>query len=464
MVGRFKRRTLLATTTAATAALAGCTFGDSGDGGSGGGTSTISETPGGPGTTVSNVETEPGTTEASGGQEGRIVPPAIDYGELLTDFSKERFFGLREEKLTLDQGEAISGKHALRVENGKTVSTIAYAPSETLSLEGKNLSMAVKVESPVGGRFEVRLRTPDSSSRYTMTRRLPPAMTDWMRLDMGITRGKNDPDITNIQEIRLEMVGGEQTQVKYWVDDIRITEAQSTPNAILAFYGGKQSHYDNAFPLLEERGWKGTVPVRPSAIGNEGFMDIGQLRELRDAGWDVCSFPLRGKPLPEMSADQQRQVITGDQQFLKDRGFRRGARHFFAPYHSIGGKTVEILREVHDTGFLYGGNSVGVPPTAHYTLPTINGGDLESSRAVILRANLHNQLVTLGFDDVGGEEGMPMKDFEAQLDRIENNDYAGGLNVVTPTQVVDQYWDGSTSTSTSTPGATPTSSPTSPQS
>ena len=438
MDGRYKRRSFLATATAVTGALAGCTFGDSGDGGSGG-DGTLTGTPGGPGTTVSGVQTEPGTeTEANGGKEGRIVPPAIDYGELLTDFSNERFFGLRNEKLTLDQGAAISGKHALRVENGQNVSTIAYAPSKTLSLKGKNLSMAVKVDSPVGGRFEVRLRTPDGSSRFVSTRRLPPAMKDWMRLDMGITRGKNNPDITNVQEIRVEMVGQKGSNVKYWIDDIRFTEAKAKPNAILAFYGGKQSHYETAFPLLKERGWKAAVPVRPSAIGNKGFMDIGQLRELRDAGWDVCSFPMRGSPLPKMSAEQQRQVITADQQFLKDRGFRDGSRHFFAPFHSVNGDTVDILREVHDTGFLFGGSSVGVPPTAPYVLPTINGGDYDSSRAVILRANLHNQLVTLGFDAIGGE-GMPVKDFKAQLDRIENNDYAGGLNVITPSQLKKQY-------------------------
>ena len=439
MDGRFKRRTFLATATVTTGAIAGCSaFGAGNDGGGGSGTPTGN--PGGPGTTATGVQTETETTtEEGGGKEGRIVPPAIDYGELLTDFSDERIFGLRDEKLTLDQGEAISGKYALRVENGKKVSSIGYAPAETLSLEGKNLSMAVKVDSPVGGRMEVRLQTPDGSSRFVCTRMLPRGMKDWARIDFGITRGKNNPDITNVQEIRIEMLGPEGSTVKYWIDDIRITEETSEPLAVLALYGGRTSHYETVFPLLEERGWKAAVPVRPSAIGAEGRMSLEQLREVRDAGWDVCSFPMRGKPLPEMSKGEQQSVITSVQNSLKERGFERGSRHFFAPYHMIGGDTVEILREVHDTGFLYGGGSVGVPPTAPYTLPTINGGDYESSRAVILRANLHNQLVTLGFDEIGGE-GMPVEDFEKQLDRLENNEYAGGLNVVTPTEVVDQYF------------------------
>lgn len=368
------------------------------------------------------------------------MPPAIDYGELLTDFSDERFFALRGESISLDQGQAISGKYALRIENPESgTSTVGYAPTQGLSIEGRNLSMAVKVESPVGGRIEVRFRSPDSENRFVATRHLPPEMSDWMRIDFGITRGKGNPDISNIGEIQIGMTGAEASNVRYWIDDIRLTESAGNPQAILAFYGGKTSHYETAFPMLEERGWKAAVPVRPSGIGAEGRMDLEQLREVRDAGWDVCSFPSRGRSLPKMSPEEQRGVIRSDQNALKEQGFPDGARHFFAPFHSINGATVEILRELHSTGFLYGASSVGVPPTEPYTLPTINGGDYDSSRAVILRANRHNQLVTLGFDEIGGE-GMPVEDFEAQLDRLENNDYAGGLNVVTPSDVVDQYF------------------------
>lgn len=431
MDGRLTRRTLLAT--AAAGSLTGCSFGSWSTGvGTPQGRSNATATPAQPTDT-------PGDLDDGRGQEDRIVPPAIDYGELLTDFSDERFFALRDESIALDQNQAISGTYALRVENpGSNVSTIGYAPPRRLSLEGRNFSMAVKVDSPVGGRLEVRFRSPDDENRFVATRRLPPAMSDWMRIDFGFTRGSGNPDISNIGEIRIGMLGPEDQEVRYWIDDIRLTEAAGTPHAIFAFYGGLDSHYETAFPLLQERGWKAAVPVRPSGIGAEGRMTVGQLREVRDAGWDVCSFPMRGRPLPEMSADEQESVITRDQETLENRGFSDGARHFFAPFHSIDGATLDVLREHHSTGFLYGGSSAGVPPTAPYTLPTINGGDYDSSRAVVLRANLHDQVVTLGFDAIGGD-GMSEENFEKQLDRIENNDYAGGLDVITPSDLVDQY-------------------------
>jgi len=453
MSERVDRRSFLATATAVTGVLAGCaadpvstddgsptdrsraTAPDDSGGSSPTGESTGTTAPGGE--TESATETATGTGEGVG-REGRIVPPAIEDGELLDDFRDERWFGLRNETVSLDRTEAISGKYALRIENPDRYSTVGFAPTSSLSLEGRNISMAVKVESPVGGRIELRLRAPDGKNRYVCTRQLPPAMGDWMRIDFGITRGWNDPDISEIMELRLEVAGPEGSNVRYWIDDVRITEAAGTPHAILAFYGGLDSHYETVFPMLEERGWAAAVPVRPAGIGDEGRMGIGRLREVREAGWDVCSFPNRGAPLPEMSAEKQRDVITTDKQRLEKRGFVDGACHFFAPYHSIDGDTAEILREVHDTGYLYGGSSVGVPPTAPFTIPTINGNDYASSRAVVLRANLHDQLVVLGFDEIGGD-GMSVEDFRAQLDRIENNDYAGGLDVTTPSELVEQY-------------------------
>jgi len=420
---RADRRAFLATATAVTAAVAGCSSNPDDE------NQTTSREP----------ESTPTSTETETSTSGRMVPPAIDYGDPLTDFDQSRWSGVRGETLTLDEETTVSGKQALRVEDsGNNLSTLAFTPTTPISLEGRNLSMAVKVEAPVGGRFEVRFRSPNRKNRYVCTRHLPPMMDDWMRIDFGITRGWNGPDISNIREIRFEVKGPKGSEIKYWLDDVRATEAAGTPHAILAFYGGLESHYGTVFPILQDRGMSAVVPVLPAAIGSDGRMDIGQLREVRDAGWDVSSFPLRGRPLPEMSEERQRKVITEDKQFLEQKGFEDGARHFFSPTDNIDGSTVEILRDVHETAFVYGGGSANVPPTAPYTVPEINGFDYDSSRDVVLRANKHDQVITLVFEEIG-DEGMSVEDFEKQLDRIENNEYAGGLDVITPSELVAKY-------------------------
>ena len=77
-------------------------------------------------------------------------------------------------------------------------------------------------------------------------------------------------------------------------------------------------------------------------------------------------------------------------------------------------------------------------PTAPHTIPVLNGNHLESSRAAILRADRHEQLVVPRFEIVG-DGGMSLSDFDAQLDRLESNSYAGGLTVITASDLVDEF-------------------------
>lgn len=366
--------------------------------------------------------------------------PAIDYGESLDDFEEEVWYPLRDEELTFDEEEAVSGYYALRVERqGSDHARIAKAFPGGVDIAGKHLSIAVKVDAPEGGRIQVDVHPPTQDQRHLSTRHLPPGMDDWFRIDLGFTRGMGSPDFTNVQEIRIQATRPDEGPIRFWVDDLRATPGVGESHAILAFYGGYESTYDVAYPILEERDLAGVVPISPSAIGADGRMDVDHLRELRDAGWDVSSFPVNRGPLPDLSKAEQRQVIATAYQYLEERGFPDGARHFFAPFDSIDGSTLETIREVHDTGFLFGGNSAGISPTAPHAIPVINGDDYESSRAAILRADRHEQLVVLRFGEIGTENGMSVEDFEAQLDRLEENEYAGGLNVITASELVDQF-------------------------
>ena len=362
---------------------------------------------------------------------------AIDWGEPIGNF--EDWYGLAGTLATESDTIALGDTPALEAEiPDATYGTVGYTFEEPFSLVTRHFSMAVRVQEPVGGQVEIRARAPGSDDRLVCSRHLPSGNRDWMRVDMGVTRARGNPDLDNVTELRVHVAGQEPTDVRYWIDDLRVTESTGESYAILAFYGGRESHYETVFPLLEERGFQAAVPMNPRSIGRSGRMDIEQLRELRDAGWDICSFPSSAGALPELREHEQERAIDNVQEALVERGFEQGARHFFAPRHRMDGTTIDIVQDRHETGFLYGANSAGMPPTAPHTLPVINGGDYESSRSVILRADRHEQLVVLAFDQIG-ENGMSVNAFEQQLDRIESNNYAGGLNVITPSTLVDSY-------------------------
>lgn len=376
----------------------------------------------------------------NGGDDPQPAPTeraTIDWGEEITVV--EDWTGSGGAYVSPDEETQLGESPSLLVELfSSSYATGAYEFPEPLDLSDRHLSTAIKVDEPTGGQLEIRLRAPNSDHRYVLNRRLPPEMDEWMRVDLGITRGRGAPSLEEIQELRLHVVGDEETDVKYWIDDFRATDGVGDSYAILAFSGGLKSHYENAFPILEERGLTAAATVSPVSVGASGRMSVSELQELRDAGWDICSFPNREGALSNLPREEQESIIDSTQDWLVDYGFEKGARHFFAPRHRMDGATIDIVQDRHETGFLYGATSAGMPPTAPHTLPMINGGDYDGSRSTILRADRHNQLVVLAFAEIGSD-GMSEREFTQQLDRIEDNSYAGGLNVITPSTLVDEF-------------------------
>ncbi|MEM4782662.1 MAG: polysaccharide deacetylase family protein [Halalkalicoccus sp.] len=386
-------------------------------------------------------ENENGENGGNGGEpsEGARAA-AIDYGEQIDDFAGGgNWFAFDDEQLTADDSEVVSGENSLRVEKpGGGTAIIGRAFSSAFDLSEQYVSIALKVAAPVGGQFQLEVRAPGGDDRVTATRRLPSGVDEWFRVDLGYSLGFGSPDFTNVQEIRLAMSGPEGEDIQFWVDDMRTTPAQDESNVILAFYGGLESHYETVFPLLEERGWVGALGISQDLLNRPGRLDIDQLREMRDAGWDVCSYPMHAGDMTGLSADEQRRVVESNRDYLANRGFEDGARHFFTPRNRMNTDLLNVLRDTHETAFVFGANSSGIPPTGRHTIPAINGSDYDGSRAPILRADIHNQVVVPYFEDIG-EEGMSVEDFEAQLDRIEDNTYGGGLEPITPTQLLERY-------------------------
>ncbi|MDL5361309.1 polysaccharide deacetylase family protein [Halalkalicoccus sp. NIPERK01] len=424
----------MGTVGAASVALAGCM--DDGNGGNGNGTGNGNDN-GGNGNGGNNSDDGNGDDNGGGSNEAAQAA-ATEYGEVLDDFEEINWYALRDEDISPDDGQAVTGNQSMAVKLDSNVSTIAWSPSSPIDLTDQYLSAAVKVNSPVGGRLALHVRAPGGDDYVTSARRLPNGVDQWFRVDFGYTVGYGGPDFSQVQELRLEVVGPDGSSVDYRIDDLRTTPAQDESHVILSFYGGLEEHYETVFPILEDRGWVGALGISQDLLNRSGRLNIDQLREMRDAGWDVCSYPQHGGRLAELDAEQQRRVIEGNRDYLANRGFEDGAQHFFTPYNSMNNDTLDILREAHETAFVFGACSSGIPPTGRHTISAISGSSYESTRKPILRADIHNQVVVPYFEHIG-EQGMSVEEFEMQLDRIEDNSYGGGLEPITPTQLLEYY-------------------------
>lgn len=96
-----------------------------------------------------------------------------------------------------------------------------------------------------------------------------------------------------------------------------------------------ETQHSRAFPILEEYGYPAVAAVVPNSLNREGRLSIDQLREMRDAGWNIASHPEHGTGLADMDPEEARGFIESDFEYLDNRGFPDGARHMFVPYHNI---------------------------------------------------------------------------------------------------------------------------------
>ncbi len=432
------RRRMLATVGAASAIIAGCLEeDDEGSNSSTGNGDTDSD-----GGSDENEDEESDEEPDENGDE--VLWPAIDSGEVIDDFDDLDSWETINGSVEGSSEEARTGSQAAVLESEDGQAAIGRQFSEPLDLDGWQASMAVKAEAVP--RIVIEFIAPNNDRRLHTVRPVLDTYDGWFRLDCGYNdKPRDEPDISEVTQINIIADDPDDEPIRMVVDDLRRTETADNGKAILAFYEGYDSHYEIAAPMLEERGWAGTVPVVPEHVGTTGRMDMEELRELSDRGWDVCSSPGGNRDLLEIDEGKRRQVIDVVRKSLVDQGFEDGARHFFAPeWRRMDQATVEIVRDIHETGFMFGSGPVGAPPTGLHTIPVVWGPALHSGvRRHINLADQYSQLTVLRIPPIVETDPenseMSLEDFEHLLDHIEHR----GLDVITPSDLVDGLGDGS---------------------
>ncbi|XVH33677.1 polysaccharide deacetylase family protein (plasmid) [Haloferacaceae archaeon DSL9] len=384
-------------------------------------------------------------TETDGAEtEGNAVRwPAIETGEVLSDFENLDEWSAQTGELAAAPDEALTGSQAAVVESDAARAEIGLRFPEGLDFEGWSASVAVKPES--AERIIVEFLAPTRSERLASVRIVPEAFDGWFRFDCGSQQKPGgEPDISNVTGINIVADGPDGGPTRLLIDDLRRTESAESGAAIVAFYGGHDATYDVGAEMLKERGWAAAVAVSPERIGDGGRMGLDELRDLQDRGWDVCSLPQVSSPLPELSEDRQRTVLETARDALADEGFEDGSRHLFVPDGRMSATTYGVARDVHESAFLYNSGTIGVPPTETHAIPVIWGPALHTGvRRHLNHADQYQLLTVLRVprivdgDDAGGGSSMSIDEFGLLLDHLEHR----GVEVITPSDLVDDTWE-----------------------
>ncbi|WP_331233358.1 polysaccharide deacetylase family protein [Natronorarus salvus] len=402
-----------------------------------------------------------------------VTPPAIGHGTLVSDFSEdlESWIAMTGDGVVDgDEEAALVGETAALV-RGEGERAGVFRAFDEFDAADQHVSFAVSLEEPMGGHVNVEILAPFQSDSVITRRRIPRELDGWMRMDVGYTQDRGEPDFGSIEEMRIWVDaadGGDDDEevddevdtddiveddaeetddendvdepeemdetVRFLVDDLRSTPAADRGQVMFTFNGGFESHYTTLFDVMQDRDLQGVIGIVPPTVNVGGRLSIDQMREMRDAGWDMASFPLRNDALPEMESEEKRQVIEGDQSYLEGRGFEEGSRTFIAPYNRIDAEALEVVREVHDCSITFGGSLNAAPPADPHMLSRINAADFGPVEQFTGLAERHNQLLVLSLDEVGDDGDLDEEEFEDLLDFLEDSE----LDILTASEMLDR--------------------------
>jgi peptidoglycan/xylan/chitin deacetylase (PgdA/CDA1 family) len=223
----------------------------------------------------------------------------------------------------------------------------------------------VAIDGRAAGDF-LYLDLVDADGNRFRTRTVVRSQSELVSVDFGILDPQVDETPVELERItRLSFRPGPRNEAgpeTVYLDHPRRIPGPETAKVIFQFDDGNETDLTEALPYLSQYGYPAITYVNTNRVGNDGKLDEAQLAELRDAGWLVGSHTPDHTDLATVSdsAEVERRLREA-KEWLVDRGFDEGARHFAYPYNSVTEEVLSVVEEVHDTGRVSSWQPVALP-------------------------------------------------------------------------------------------------------
>ena len=132
-----------------------------------------------------------------------------------------------------------------------------------------------------------------------------------------------------------------------WIKTAREIDRHSRRPVVITFDDGSLDTYTEAFPILQRYQIPATLFMVTDWVGQSGFVNWDQLREMTAEGWTIGSHTKSHTYLPELPPSRWEAVVRGSKETLEDK-LQRPVTFFSYP---IGGYTEELMSCVQKTRY-----------------------------------------------------------------------------------------------------------------
>lgn len=294
-----------------------------------------------------------------------------------------------------------------------------------------DISIASKLNKPTDSRQHVEVVLLDGSERSVVYRGPMQANEGWIQSNMGVYTEDSNVDITNVQKIRVQLAAADHEETAFdpatgqhedqqssaspeggkieaWVDNLRYHPKPNTAQCVLTFDDATISHYQYAFPIMQEFGFAGFASVPTDNVGSEGTMTIDQMQEMQELGWEFGSETQTHAHLSQLSKEEVRTELEGSKRWLLENGFTKGAEFLTYPYSDHSGEVVDIASDYYTIGrsvadgFIGDGlNRASLTNPLHVVGHSVYSSNISEIKSFIDLAVKYNQTAVLNFHGFG---------------------------------------------------------------
>ncbi|MBI5142730.1 MAG: polysaccharide deacetylase family protein [Nitrospirae bacterium] len=126
-----------------------------------------------------------------------------------------------------------------------------------------------------------------------------------------------------------------------------LSAADAAKSVALTFDDGQASDYETAFPMLSGRGMKATFYIATDFVGQAGYVDWRQLRDMQAYGMEIGSHSCSHCCFPDLAPAEMLKELIDSRRILEDR-LGSAVKSFSVPY---GFACPSLIRAATEAGY-----------------------------------------------------------------------------------------------------------------
>lgn len=165
----------------------------------------------------------------------------------------------------------------------------------------------------------------------------------WTQLTF--TQGRNSqvtgaPNLASINSVQVRVRDNSTGVVNAWFGGITMFDTPPEGVVSISFDDNYATVYNNAKPVMDSYGYRGTMYTIPMRVGLANYMTVDQLKEIHSLGWDVANHTYNHIDMTTLTAAQVEAEAYDSKRWFIQNSFWRGIDDMALPQGRYNDTTV----------------------------------------------------------------------------------------------------------------------------